>query len=145
MATGTLNFAALTTNRSFALPDGSGTLALTSDITGTNSGTNTGDVTLSAVGSSPSANGAVLTGQALALQPADATHPGVVTTGTQSIAGTKTFTGTVNITGKVLSTAGLGVGNSAAATTPGTVTKKIEVFDAAGVSLGFVAVYDAIT
>ncbi len=39
----------------------------------------------------------------------------------------------------------LGVGNSAAATIPGTVTKKIEVFDAAGSSLGFLAVYDAIT
>lgn len=40
--------------------------------------------------------------------------------------------------------ASLGVGNSAAATIPGTVTKKIEVFDASGASLGFIAVYDAI-
>lgn len=39
----------------------------------------------------------------------------------------------------------LGVNNSAAATTPGSVTKKIEVFDAAGNSLGFIAVYDSIT
>lgn len=39
----------------------------------------------------------------------------------------------------------LGVGNSASATTLGTVTKKIEVFDAAGASLGFVPIYDAIT
>lgn len=39
----------------------------------------------------------------------------------------------------------LQVGNSAAGSTPGTVTKKIEVFDAAGASLGFIAVYDAIT
>ena len=39
----------------------------------------------------------------------------------------------------------LAVGNSAAATTPGTVTKKMEVFDAAGASLGFVPVYNAIT
>lgn len=45
---------------------------------------------------------------------------------------------------KVIATAGLGVGNSAAATTPGTVIKKIQVFDASGASLGFVAVYDAI-
>lgn len=29
-------------------------------------------------------------------------------------------------------------------TTPGTVVKKIEVFDVNGVSLGFIAVYDAI-
>lgn len=41
--------------------------------------------------------------------------------------------------------ASLGVGNSAAATTPGTVTKKVEVFDASGASLGYAALYDAIT
>lgn len=46
---------------------------------------------------------------------------------------------------KVLATAGLGVGNSAAGSTLGTVTKKMEVFDASGVSLGFVPIYDAIT
>lgn len=39
----------------------------------------------------------------------------------------------------------LGVNNSAAASSLGTVTKKIEVFDAAGNSLGFIAVYDSIT
>lgn len=41
--------------------------------------------------------------------------------------------------------ASLGVANSAAATTLGTVTNKIEVFNASGASLGFVPVYDAIT
>lgn len=41
--------------------------------------------------------------------------------------------------------ASLGVGNSAAATTPGTVTRKVEVFDMSGGSLGFAALYDAIT
>jgi hypothetical protein len=61
------------------------------------SGTNTGDVTLAAVGSSPSANGASLSGQVLTLQPADATHPGVVTTGTQTIAGAKTFSGDTTV------------------------------------------------
>jgi len=40
---------------------------------------------------------------------------------------------------------GIGVGNSAAATTPGTVARKIQVFDAAGASLGFIPVYDAIS
>lgn len=55
------------------------------------SGTNTGDITLTAVGSSPSANGASLSSQALTLQPADATHPGLVTTGTQTLAGAKTL------------------------------------------------------
>lgn len=47
--------------------------------------------------------------------------------------------------GKAIATVGLGVGNSAAATTLGSVTKKMEVFDAAGASLGFVPIYDAIT
>lgn len=52
---------------------------------------------------------------------------------------------TAYLAGKVLATGGLGVGNSAAATTPGTVVKKMQVFDASGTSLGYVAVYDAIT
>lgn len=47
--------------------------------------------------------------------------------------------------GTALFVGGIGVGNSASATTLGTVTKKIEVFDAAGASLGFVPIYDAIT
>jgi hypothetical protein len=39
----------------------------------------------------------------------------------------------------------LGVNNSASATTPGSVVKKIEVFDAGGTSLGFIPVYNTIT
>lgn len=50
-----------------------------SNFSGSSSGTNTGDVTLAAVGSSPSANAASLSGQVLTLQPFDSTHPGVVT------------------------------------------------------------------
>jgi len=38
----------------------------------------------------------------------------------------------------------LGVGNAAPGSTLGSVKRKIEVFDANGVSLGFVPVYDAI-
>jgi len=38
----------------------------------------------------------------------------------------------------------LGVGNSESGATPGTCVKKIEVFDAAGSSLGFLAVYGSI-
>lgn len=38
----------------------------------------------------------------------------------------------------------LGVGNSAAAATLGAVVKKMEIFDAAGVSLGFVPIYESI-
>lgn len=43
------------------------------------SGTNTGNVTLAAVGASPNANGASLSGQALTLQPANTSNPGVLT------------------------------------------------------------------
>jgi hypothetical protein len=39
----------LTQNRDHYLPDNSGTIALTSDITGTNSGTNTGDETITSI------------------------------------------------------------------------------------------------
>lgn len=56
-----------------------GTKTFSGSISASNlSGTNTGDVTLATVGSSPSANGASLSGQILTLQPADATHPGVI-------------------------------------------------------------------
>lgn len=55
------------------------------------SGTNTGDVTLGNVGSTPANAGASLSGQVLTLQPADATHGGVVSTTTQTFAGAKTF------------------------------------------------------
>lgn len=48
-------------------------------------------------------------------------------------------------TGKLLATGGLGVGNALAATTPGSVVKKMEVFNSAGASLGFVPIYNAIT
>lgn len=43
-----------------------------------------------------------------------------------------------------LSLSALAVANSATATTPGNVVKKMEVFNASGVSLGFIAIYDAI-
>jgi hypothetical protein len=56
---------------------------------------NSGDITLTAVGSSPSANAASLSGQALTIQPADATNPGVVTSGTQTLGGAKTFSSTI--------------------------------------------------
>jgi hypothetical protein len=46
---------------------------------------------------------------------------------------------------KLITALGLGVGNSAAAATPGTVVRKMEVFDAAGTSLGFVPIYNTIT
>jgi hypothetical protein len=59
-------------------------------------------------------------------------------------------TGHLNVDGLLtatkLSGAALGVGNSAAATTPGSVVKKIQIFDVFhGTSLGYIAVYDTIT
>lgn len=62
-----------------------------SNFSGSSSGTNTGDVTLAAFDSSPNNNGASLSGQVLTLQPADNTHPGGVSTTTQTFAGSKTF------------------------------------------------------
>jgi hypothetical protein len=62
---------------------------------GSLSGTNTGDVTLAAVGASPNANAATLTGQVLNLQPASASLPGVVTAAAQAFGGTKTISGGV--------------------------------------------------
>lgn len=180
-----------------------------------------------AFGSSPNAAGASVSGATITLQPADATHPGGVTTGVQSFAGDKTFTedvtansitlgavesinvpgngrivfgggnyihnisasgrtdatggwsangvasgsiayesengarwafstadasaylarnaaNVINTPGKLTATTGLGVGNSVSATVPGTVVKKLEIFDANGVSLGFIPIYDAI-
>lgn len=65
------------------------------DVTGAASvsGTNTGDITFSAVGSTPNANAVTVVGQNVNLEPASASFPGVVSTTTQSFAGDKTFTG----------------------------------------------------
>ena len=46
---------------------------------------------------------------------------------------------------KLIATAGLGVGNAASASTPGTCVKKMEVFDASGGSLGYVPIYSSIS
>jgi hypothetical protein len=85
------------------------------------SGTNTGDVTLGAVGSTPNANGATLTGQVWNAQPADATYPGVVTVGAQTIMGPKTVTGPVSTNG-LLSTALATPVNGTFTTGAGTLT-----------------------
>lgn len=60
--------------------------------TGATGATGAGIASLSAIGSSPNANGATLTGSVLNLEPASALFGGVVTTGTQTIAGAKTLT-----------------------------------------------------
>lgn len=46
---------------------------------------------------------------------------------------------------KLVANGGLGVGNSAVASAVGTLSKKMEVFDAAGASIGFVPIYTTIT
>jgi hypothetical protein len=84
------------------LTAGAGISIINSIGTITISSTSVGDVTLTPFGTTPSAAGASLTGQALTLQPADATNPGGVSTTAQSFAGNKTFTGSVtasNISG----------------------------------------------
>lgn len=78
--------------------NGSNNILTSGTVTGSNlTGTNSGDVSLSAFGSTPGANGASLSGQALTLQPADATNPGGVSTGTQTFAGVKTFSSAPNL------------------------------------------------
>jgi hypothetical protein len=53
--------------------------------------------------------------------------------------------GDVTVNGVRLDTGKVGVGNSAAGSVLGTVVKKVEIFNAAGTSLGFVPVYNTIT
>lgn len=56
-----------------------------------------GVTTMAAIGSSPNANGATISGSTLNLEPASASFGGVVTTGTQTIAGVKTFSSDVTV------------------------------------------------
>lgn len=79
--------------------------------------------TLAAVGSSPNANAATISGTTLNLQPASASFPGVITTGTQTIAGDKTFSGS-----SVIST---GVGGFNVQTTGGSDRAKISTYSGA--------------
>ncbi len=88
--------AAPTTYTLPAVPASTG-LTLTSTTVGVTSWAAAGGLTLAAVGASPNANGALLSSNTLALEPASASFPGVVTTGTQSFAGTKTFTGPLTL------------------------------------------------
>lgn len=49
--------------------------------------------TIATFGSSPTANGATVSGSAITLQPTDGTNPGAMTAGTQTLGGAKTWTG----------------------------------------------------
>lgn len=64
-----------------------------------------GVTTMAAIGASPNANGATISGSTLTLQPASASFGGVVTTGAQSIAGVKTLLDNlITTTGKYVGT-----------------------------------------
>lgn len=56
-------------------------------------------------GSTPNANGAIITGATLTLQPADVTHPGSISTATQTIGGAKDLQGQVTFSDGGSSTA----------------------------------------
>jgi hypothetical protein len=55
----------------------------------------TGVTTMAAIGSTPNANGAKISGVNLNLEPASASYGGIVTTGAQTFAGAKTFSPTL--------------------------------------------------
>jgi hypothetical protein len=94
-----------TANTTYTIPNNSasanivttvGNSSIVGTLTATNiSGTNTGNVSLVAVGAVPNANGASLTGQVLTLQPADVNYPGVMTVAAQEFGGVKTLTSPV--------------------------------------------------
>jgi len=82
-----LGITANTLNATFA-----GAVAATGAVTGSNlSGTNTGNVSLAALGSSPNANGMTLVGQVLNLEAASVSFPGAVSIVAQTFAGVKAF------------------------------------------------------
>lgn len=68
-----------------------------SNLSGSSSGANSGDITLASVGSTPAAAGASLSGQVLTLQPADGTNAGLVSTTTQTLAGAKTLSSALTL------------------------------------------------
>lgn len=77
---------------SFKAPNTAGIVTLTPGASGfTIDQASHNPLTLAAIGSTPNANGATLTGQVLNLEPASDTFGGVVTTGAQTLAGVKTF------------------------------------------------------
>ena len=65
-----------------------------------------GSITVGAFGSTPTANAATASGTTLTLQPADGTHPGAITSGTQTIGGAKTLSGALSLGAGATSTAG---------------------------------------
>eukprot|EP01041_Mallomonas_annulata_P019130 gene19130-38342_t len=79
--------------------------------------TATGSTTVGTVGDNATENGATITNGVLSLAPANASYPGIVTIGAQTIGGVKTFSNGIvgNVTGNV-------TGNSATVTTNANLT-----------------------
>ncbi len=117
-----------------------------SNFSGSSSGTNTGDVTLAAVGSSPNANAASLSGQVLNLQPADGTHPGVLTAIAQFIGGVKTFLAqllvtdttdsTSTSTGSIVTSGGVGIAKNLYVGGTAVITGSLSALNFSGSSSG---------
>jgi hypothetical protein len=111
----------------------SGTIAA-SNFSGSSSGTNSGDVTLSTYGSTPNSNGASLSGQILTLQPADGSNSGGVSTTTQTFSGAKTFSNDA-IFGGTVTTTGVTYANGGIDTTAAT-TLAIGTINATTINIG---------
>lgn len=96
------------------------------------SGTNTGDVTIAAFGSTPNAFGLSLSGQAINLQPADATHPGGL-----SIADWNTFNGKQAAGNYITALTGdvTAAGPGSAAATLATVNGNVGSFTSANITV----------
>jgi len=71
-------------------------------------------ISLGAIGASPNANGATLTGAVLNLEPASASFGGIMTTSTQTIAGAKTFSSSL-VASAAFSVGGAGAFSSSSA------------------------------
>jgi hypothetical protein len=97
-----------------------------------------GVTTVGAFGSTPNANAMSISGVTLTGQPADATHPGFVTTAAQTMAGVKTFSSNPvasGLTGSAAATGG--VGTTFNNTTTQT-TGKITSFQTGGAEQAFI-------
>ena len=73
-----------------------------------------GVLSLSAIGGTPNANAATITGTVLNLQPASASFGGVVTTGTQTFAGAKTFSSDLVVNGLKVGTGVMNIATNTA-------------------------------
>jgi hypothetical protein len=98
----------------------------------------TQSISVGAVGAAPNANGSLMTGNVLTLEPASATLPGVVTAGAQSFGGAKTFGGLVTASASLVVTGGITATTTVAAT--GAVTgSNLTGTNTGDVTLGAVA------